>query len=382
MESCQQEQTELRFKDIFKSIKKHIKTLIIALLISIIAGISFSAIIMACNKKYGTQVDFYITPITAEDELKTNFEPGVYGTYNAKYMDNIIKLLKSASFAERLYLEDNLMPSKNLSPEIKDAVEKAENMLLENGAVDQATKAVEEAKKTLEEKTKAFTQAKNNYTEARDDYSIIINSPNASTELINSALTAKNTAETARDTAEEELETAKLNVELALEGLNKANAEYNTKRNDALNLWSETNEYKRNIKRTMESVKWSYYTDEEEKTTNFATAFIYVSISVENDEAFAKDLLDRIGKILPKYVEQTMGVPDGYTSTSCTKITRMDAIKDLQQDEKITTPLKYGGLAGIITVGILVAYFIFVDTNKKSSSQTAEKEFIEKGEKE
>ncbi len=373
MENYQEEQSELRLRDIFKSIKKHIKMLIIGLIISIIAGVSFSAIIMACNKKYGTQVDFYITPITAEDELKTNFEPGVYGTYNAKYMDNIIKLLKSASFAERLYLEDNLMPSKNLSPEIKEAVEIAENMLLENGVVDQATKAVEEAKKTLEEKTKAYTQATNNYTEARDYYSIISTSPNASTEQIDNALTAKNTADTARATAEEELETAKLNVELALESLNEANAEYKTKRNDALNLWYETNEYKRNIKRTMESVRWSYYTEEEEKTTNFATAFIYVSISVENDEAFAKDLLDRIGKILPKYVEQTMGVPDGYTSTSCTKITRMDAIKDLQEDEKIITPLKYGGLAGIITVGILIVYFIFADNNKKSASQTGKK---------
>ena len=73
---------------------------------------------------------------------------------------------------------------------------------------------------------------------------------------------------------------------------------------------------------TATDVSYSFYnTTETSNVDSLARSFIYVNISVLNDEAFAKEIYQKIIRILPEFVETNMAVPAGYVGTNCQQIT-------------------------------------------------------------
>ena len=140
---------ELDLLDILKIIFSKAKLLIcIALLAAIIGGALGGAITLLAKREYGTQVEFYITPNSTDS--------------------NVLHLLASERFAEKLLLNENGLP-ENRSGADYDAALAAK---LES---DAAAKALTDAKKLSREAPRALAIAQKNYEEKQKAYDDIYN---------------------------------------------------------------------------------------------------------------------------------------------------------------------------------------------------------------
>ena len=98
---------------------------------------------------------------------------------------------------------------------------------------------------------------------------------------------------------------------------------------------------------------------------NLARSFIYVHISVLNQEEFAKDLLTRVKRSVPEYIEQNMIVPTDYEGTSCTRITRNDDIRRTNPNFRRNQSIKYAIIAAFAAGVIASVLIIFIDAQDK-----------------
>ena len=99
--------------------------------------------------------------------------------------------------------------------------------------------------------------------------------------------------------------------------------------------------------------------------TYLARSFITVDLNVLNDEEFANDLLVRVKRSVPAYIEEKMFVPDGYTGTTCTRITRNDDIHRTNPNYRAKQSIKYAILAAMATGVIAAAFIIVLDSQDK-----------------
>jgi hypothetical protein len=134
----------------------------------------------------------------------------------------------------------------------------------------------------------------------------------------------------------------------------------------ALNLWRESSVYASRLGFYKESVSYSYLAEDadQEDANNLARSFIYVKISVTNGNAqegirIGTDLLNRVKRVVPAYVEENMTVPDGYSGTNCQRITRTDNIELTNPHYTTKQAIKYGVLMAI-AAGVLVAVLIII----------------------
>ena len=96
-----------------------------------------------------------------------------------------------------------------------------------------------------------------------------------------------------------------------------------------------------------------------------ARSFITVDLNVLNNEDFANDLLVRVKRSVPTYIEEKMFVPDGYTGTTCTRITRNDDIHRTNPNYRAKQTIKYAILAAVAVSAITAALIVFLDTQDK-----------------
>jgi hypothetical protein len=135
----------------------------------------------------------------------------------------------------------------------------------------------------------------------------------------------------------------------------------------ALEEWRETKNYEPQLQKIKEAVSYSYLEDnaDTEDAANLARSFIYVKISVLNDEEFAFDLLQIIKREVPIYVEANMAVPSGYEGTNCQRVTRMDQVALTNADFQRNQTLKFGILVGAAAFVIVCVILILVDVSDK-----------------
>lgn len=128
-----------------------------------------------------------------------------------------------------------------------------------------------------------------------------------------------------------------------------------------------TNEYAAYLSKVVNSVTFSYLQNNENinDANNLARSFIYVKINVLNDKAFAEELLERIKKEVPAYVEANMAVPSDFQSTNCQQITVIDEIQLLNPGFAKNQALKYGALVAAIALIGTCVIIIFVDKSDK-----------------
>lgn len=134
----------------------------------------------------------------------------------------------------------------------------------------------------------------------------------------------------------------------------------------ALAAWRKTENYEKAI--SLVSASTSYACIEETSSTateNLAKSFIIVKISVLNNEENAKFLLERIKTRVPAYVSKNMIKPDGYDTTNCQRITRLDDVKLLNPGNLQSTAIKYGLLLGAATFLAACVAVIVVDYSDK-----------------
>ena len=353
---------------ILRLLMKKVKFLILAVVIGAVLGGGLAVIKTKNVHYYGTNVEFYVNPENPETSMNDNgSQYGVYGAYGRHVMDNMVKLLTSESFSEQLMLSQNEhdLPDKGINKELDEAIEKAVDpvkKLEENKAAYKEKESVEIeslAKLRWEWNEavgnspdfKEYSYSESNYAklekaELAGDFTIPKGLSDAYTAYQISktdTLTAKNNFKVAKDLASGPVE-------------------------DALLLWRETSEYQTELSRVRKAISYSYLGDGEsvKDANDLARSFIYVKISVLNDQAFAEDLLEAIKEAVPAYVEENMAIPSGYQGTNCQRISRLDEVRLTNPNYMVKQTIKYAVLAaGLMFVAACIVVVLLDQSDKR-----------------
>ena len=136
---------------------------------------------------------------------------------------------------------------------------------------------------------------------------------------------------------------------------------------EAVAKWREMPGYAAMVATNRECVSFSYYNEDErpEDLEDLARSFIYVKISVLNNQNLANDLYKKVLEIMPIFVEENMAIPSGYSGTKCRRITRDDGIVNTNQGYTLSTAVKYGLLAGAAALVLACVAVIVLDRSDK-----------------
>lgn len=132
----------------------------------------------------------------------------------------------------------------------------------------------------------------------------------------------------------------------------------------ALDAWRKTADYRSVISLVNSSITYSHETSKSADEM-LAKSFISVKISVLNGEKQAEELLKRVKVRVPAYVSQNMIKPDGYDTTNCQRITRLDDVKLLNPNDTLSTAIKYALLLGVAAFLVTVVAVIVLDYSDK-----------------
>lgn len=369
-----QKEEGISLLDILKLLLSKIKILILVILVGGIAGGCFAVWRTIDVNYWGTTVEFYVNPERPKESTsESGSQYGVYGAYGRHVMDNIVKLLSSESFAEKVILEqnENGLPDRGLSDELDAAIDAAEPLLLEaenakaQAEADNTTsqERLTSLRREWNEATKGtvwegVSYSDNNYllaksyyadenSDDRNDYAFI-KTPSLTTAYSEyqvakaAASSSAVAAEIAEDTAEGPKE-------------------------EALVLWRKMGVYQGKLSRVRNAISYSYLqgNEDEEDANNLARSFIYVKINVLNDKAFAETLLTCVKSAVPEYVVENMAVPNDYEGTNCQRISRLDEIKLMNPGYTTSEAIKYGILGAAAAFAIACMIIILIDRSDK-----------------
>ena len=361
---------ELDLLDIIKILLSKAKLLIcITLLAAIIGGALGGAITLLGIREYGTQVEFYITPNSPDS--------------------NVLHLLASERFAEKLLLDENGLPENRSGAEYEAA-------LAAKHEADAAAKALTEAKKLSKEAPRALAIAQKNYEEKQKAYEDVYNLLN----IYKSATSDKiaedpehvqkmkqyeadlETAKQAKKIAEEEYYAASQTdleathkLEAAKEAAASARKKADDLAEDILEQWREEAKNKKKISLINESLSYKYIDVETaDKATGETTnrQFLIVSISVERDEALAKRLLCNIRDRLPVFVEENIDTSNSDEETVCTLISTAAEIENLSKNSLIKEIVKFALISAFMALAVTCIVVVWVGMSKKSPAAKEE----------
>ena len=360
--------------DLIKILLNKIKIIILVVLVGGLAGAGFAVWRTVDVNYYGTTVEFYINPESRDsiDGTENISQYGIYGAYSVPVMDAMVRLLNSDAFTELLILEGKQLPEKGKWVNANNATESALGLdgLIDTaqGAIDIATAKNAEAvakRQTAEEDLKALQQEWKKFileSDARDEYKNISYSFEAYQSICAKypATAALSEAYTKYEGDGEGTGSKALSL-AAQEAAKTASNEAQNKREAALNAWAKTAKYKQALSKYSSAVSFSYLKEGENATesNNLARSFVYVKISVLNQESFAKELLETIKVVVPNYIEERMVVPTGYDSTNCQRITRSDDIAMTNPGYTTKQAILYG-LAGAAFAGLIACVIVII----------------------
>ena len=361
---------EFDLLDIIKILLSKAKLLIcITLLAAIIGGALGGAITLLGIREYGTQVEFYITPNSPDS--------------------NVLHLLASERFAEKLLLDENGLPENRSGAEYEAA-------LAAKHEADAAAKALTEAKKLSKEAPRALAIAQKNYEEKQKAYEDVYNLLN----IYKSATSDKiaedpehvqkmkqyeadlETAKQAKKIAEEEYYAASQTAleathkfEAAKEAAASARKKADDLAEDILEQWREEAKNKKKISLINESLSYKYIDVETaDKATGETTnrQFLIVSISVERDEALAKRLLCNMRDRLPVFVEENIDTSNSDEETVCTLISTAAEIENLSKNSLVKEIAKFALIAAVMALAVTCMVVVWVGMSKRSPAAKEE----------
>ena len=389
--------------DIIKLLLTKIKILILVVLISGIAGGIFAIWKTIDINYFGTQVEFYVNPEKPEESKGSTSgagtggsQYGVYGAYGKHVMDNIVKLLSSDSFAEKLLLNGDELPQKNVWVSSTEMIivgdtKQSLNTVL-NSAIDAAAPFVEkvaQSRSSYDSALSAKATAVNEYDKAETSLE------NEWTKLFQKGVVKKAsfneeeyfkldgtypTLITAYEkfiTAQNEVMEKTLLVSNAEEAWRTAKKEAQGPIDTALDYWRSSKKYATELSFYKEAVSFDYLASDEDRddANNLARSFIYVTISIESGDTeqgmiIGNEVLERVKKIVPSYIEENMTVPEGYSGTNCQRITRTDSIRLTNPNYTTKEAIKYAlllGAAGFVLASVVI---IILDRSDKRLRDT------------
>ena len=368
MEENVQAQDEISLVQIIKLFLKKIKLLILVTICGAIVGAGLGVATTFDEKYYGTTIEFYVNPrLDKSSSTQTESQYGVYGAYGRHVMDNMVKLLSSELFAEKLMLNATTgLPEKGDNEELNGLIDVAQV------AKTTAIEKVELAKSMLNdlnEANKAYSEANSRantlWSQYRNQHP---NEPNLnSTPTIIPGETDLNNAIDDRDKARAKVDELKLSLETAEKDADNANDVADEEVEKALEKWRETYvNYDKDLRVILDSISYSYISETDAaRTEDLARSFIYVKIELLNDEEGAIALYKRICKDVPDFVETNMAVPSGYDGTNCRRITRNDGVKRTNEGNMIKSSIKYGLFLAAATLVVACVAVIVIDRSDK-----------------
>ena len=367
-ENVQQNEEGLSLIYIIRLLFSKIKWLILACLIGGFLGGVFGVIRTYDMKYYGTSIEFYVNPekaVSATAVTNTNntstvgSQYGVYGSYGNNVMDTMIKLLEAENFTERLMLEDNGLPSLELYPNLSQ-----EKYLTSEQAIQAANAEWAKVAEWETAKTEKLEEVNNQWEIAGFDLAWGTFNETTYRNLLK---TAPSSIPAELQTAYSEFVDVQKHYLEAVEVASSVQKQSDTVVEEFLNEWRALPKYNTVLKKFNSSIKYSYLDEDVELSdaTYLARSFITVALNVLNDEEFANDLLVRVKRSVPAYIEEKMFVPDGYTGTTCTRITRNDDIHRTNPNYRAKQSIKYAILAAMATGVIAAAFIIVLDTQDK-----------------
>ena len=388
-ENKQIEEESTSLLDIIKLLLTKIKLLILVVIIGAIVGGGL-AVISTINVDYwGTTVEFYVNPekknSQTEDATQGNggSQYGVYGAYGRHVMDNIVKLLNSEIFAERLILNGELLPEKDVWVNTANEDEVALNLNDKIDAAHAAQAAANASQADADVKHALVTAPAAEYADKTTKLNIEWKSYRASHDTALSAsfnedeylykVQGKPEAVTLDDAyatwaaAKATLTSAQAEANAAQKLADEAQEEADKAVDVALDAWRQTAKYKSTHTNYKDAVSYSYLEDEEdfEDANNLARSFIYVNISVLDNKEFAKVVLERVKTQVPLYIEENMAIPDGYSGTNCQRITTKDYIDLTNPGYTTSEAIKYAILVALVAAVITCVVIIIIDKSDK-----------------
>ncbi len=411
--------------DIFRLFLSRIKFLILAVLIGCVLGSSLAVLTTHNVNYYGTSVTFFVNPKKADASGEST---GINGTYSAPIMDSMIKQLNSEMFAEKLILNDEELPEKDIwgdtaakNQTLNGLIDPAKEKLtalteketeIENKTEEKADKllVLTEANNLLTEKNKALNES---YELLNDEWyseylknvktnengqlqsifspsfneAVYIRLREDGTIAPNSKLATKYHAWTEARTAQENAENAKIDLQTEVDDLTEtiktlekdletAKKETNEAVNAALKEWRKTKKYREALSKYKKSVSFQYLLDTKdlEDTQYLSRNQIFVTISIKSNKTaekdFAEDLFERVKTVVPSFVEENMTPIAGYDGTVCTRLTRLDEIRLTNPNYTLKSALKYGAVAGAAALVLACIVVILLDKSDKRLRDT------------
>ena len=135
----------------------------------------------------------------------------------------------------------------------------------------------------------------------------------------------------------------------------------------ALELWRVLDPtYTADLNNIVYSSSFSYYDETADvEADDLARSFIYVNISVLNNQKYAEDLRLLLIEAVPEYIVDKMPIPSGYDGTNCIRISRTDEVHLTNSGVVTKTAAKYGLLLALASFVVVCVIIIIVDRSDK-----------------
>ena len=371
--SVHDQHSELDLLDLLKILLAKIKLIICVALVAAILGGAFGfAFTLIGNHDFGTKIEFYITPDAPDSQ--------------------ILHLLSSERFAEKLMLDENGLPEGSSGAEYEAALAAKLESKAADAAYAEAKRASKSAprelaaiQKTYEEKQKAYDDAYDMlsvYQSASDE---IAKQPEHIEKMkkyeaaVEAAKEEKTIAEKDYYAASQKALEATNNLEAAKEAAANARKVADDLAEEILKVWREQSQNKKKISMINESLKYDYIEDSSSKNSedNTNRQFLVVSISVEKDEQLANKLLDSLCDKLPAYVEENTDTDDSIEETECILISTAAEVEDLGKNSLVKEVIKYALISTIAALAVTCILVMWIGV--KQDGARRKNEYAENG---
>ena len=389
MEENIQKQNEISIMEIFRLLLSKIKWIILVVLVGAALGAGFGFLRTHDVKYYGTELKFYINPSKdSGSSVVSDSQYGVYGAYGKNVLNNMVELLESEAFAEKLLLDENGLPTEKRLEALHSMYEKDDEKLAgvnkltalvatANLEVDKYNKKYAEMQKALSDVNSA-NEILSEYTSTLDMHwaEAVAKYPSLPSKPVeNNALITDEELATKINEAIKNVNTANANVLKAQKVYDNLYKEVKilTKNADeakqpALTLWRDLDKtyYTSELNKIVSSARFSYYDEASDvDADDLARSFIYVNISVLNNETYAKKLRESLIDAVPEYIIEKMPVPSGYDGTNCIRISRTDEVHLTNSGVVSKTAAKYGLILAAASLVIVCIVIIIIDRSDK-----------------
>ncbi len=352
--------------DILRMFRGKLVMIICITLAAAILGGAFAVVSTLFSRSYGAEVSFYISPVDDSNSL--------------------LPLVQSEAFAEKLLLDENGLPDKELcDPEDYEAALAAVIAAKEaRDAKYQAQKVFDMIPYSLAPIQEKYTNLKNHYNEI---YSLLnmykgANSDTIAGDETHAEKIAYYEKELEKAAAERnayyestyapavasKLEAEKKLAE-ATELVNKTRKAEDELVEKVLAPWRELDGVKEELADVYESLRYNYSVREIKSGSSKSEVeninFLVITVDVTGDEEFAALILERVKAVAPAFIEKNIEKFTDEIDVECTLISPFSEITDTSEKSFLKEGLTYAIVAAVAAFAIVCVIIVAINLAKR-----------------